>query len=139
MWTRGNANLTPMIFSFPSFIFPMYLCNIQLILQEKNILKKNNFYFAFVDLGNTFDRVLRDSVWLASRKLGAAEGLVSIVQPMCRSAWSFVRVNGTFSNDFLIQIRLSAKSFQIFHIAESAIYRNWVRMSRGFLTYSSNA
>ena len=39
-------------------------------------------------------------------KLGVEEWLVKIVQSMYRSARSHFRVNGTFSDDFLVQLGL---------------------------------
>ena len=62
-------------------------------------------YFAFVDLEKAFARVPRDAVWYVLRKLRSVEELlVKIVIP------SRVRVNGTFGDNFLIQIRLNQDS-----------------------------
>ena len=65
-------------------------------IQEKYLAKNKNLYFAFVDLEKAFDQVPRDVVlWM-----------FKIIQSLNRNLWSRVRVNGTFSNDFLDQVGL---------------------------------
>ena len=64
----------------------------------------------FVDLEKAFDRVSRDVLWWALRKLVVEEWLINIVQSMYSNAGSRVRVNGTFSNDFLVQVGLHQDS-----------------------------
>ena len=49
-----------------------------------------------------FDSVPRDDVWWALRKLGVKEWLVTLY----RNAGNRVRVSGTFSYDFLVQVGL---------------------------------
>ena len=51
-------------------------------------------YYAFVDLEQAFDRVPRDAIWRALRKLDVEEWLVNIKQSMYMSAQSRVRING---------------------------------------------
>ena len=75
-------------------------------LQKKYSTKKKNLYYAFVDLELDFDRVLRDAMWWALKKLGVEEWSVKIVQSMYRKAQSCVRINGPFSHDFLVQVEL---------------------------------
>ena len=58
-------------------------------LQDKYLAKRNNLYFSFVELENTFHRVPNN-----------------IVQSIYRNPRSCVRVNGTFCDHFLIQVRL---------------------------------
>ena len=48
----------------------------------------------------------RDVIWSVLRRLGVGEWLVKIVQSMYRKVRSFVRVHGTFSNNFLVQVGL---------------------------------
>ena len=79
-------------------------------LQKKCSLKKKNLYYAFVDLEQAFDRVPRDAIWRALRKLDVEEWLVNIKQSMYRSAQSRVRINGPFINDFLVQVELHQDS-----------------------------
>ena len=73
-------------------------------LQEKYLAKHKKLYFAFVDLEKAFDRVPRDVLWWAMRKLGIDEWLIRIVQSMYANARSRVRVNGTFSNEFEVKV-----------------------------------
>ena len=75
-------------------------------LQEKYLVKKKSLYFAFVDLEKAFDRVPRGVIWWTFKKLGVDEWLVNIVQSMYRNAESHARVNGTYNNDFLVQVGL---------------------------------
>ncbi|MCP4491815.1 MAG: hypothetical protein GY820_31590, partial [Gammaproteobacteria bacterium] len=61
-------------------------------------------YFAFVDLEKAFDRVPRDVVWLAMRKLGVEEWLLKVVQSMYQNVRSRVRVNGECSEEFEVKV-----------------------------------
>ena len=58
-------------------------------------------YVAFVDLGEVFDRVSRDVVSSALRKLGVKEWLPKIVLSIYRNAPRRVRATGPFSEDYL--------------------------------------
>ena len=51
-------------------------------LQEKNLAANKTLYMAFVDLEKAFDRVPRNVIWWALRKLGIEEWLVKVVQSM---------------------------------------------------------
>ena len=73
-------------------------------LQQKYLLKKKNLHFAFADLEKAFGRLPRSVVWQALRQLRVEEWLVQIV--LCWNAHSRVRVNGTFSGDFLVRVGL---------------------------------
>ena len=75
-------------------------------LQEKYLARKRNLYFAFVDLEKAFDRLPRDVVWWALRKLGVEEWSIRVVQSMYRNTKSKVRINSNFSDDFLIKVGL---------------------------------
>ena len=61
-------------------------------------------YFAFVDSKKAFDQMPRDAVWWALRKLDLKGWLGKTVPLMYVNAQSRVRVNGFFSNDFLVQV-----------------------------------
>ena len=55
-------------------------------ITEKYIAKNKKLYFAFVDLEKAFDRVPREVVWWAMRKLGVDEWIVALVQAMYANA-----------------------------------------------------
>ena len=96
-------------------------------LQEKYLAKRKNLYFAFVDLEKAFDRVPRDVVWWAMRKLGVDEWLVKVVQSMYQNTRSRVRVNGSFSDDFFVKVGLhqgSVLSPLLFIIVLEALSRD---------------
>ena len=73
-------------------------------LQEKYLANHKKLYFAFVVLEKAFDRVPRDVIWWAMRKLGVEEWIVRVVQAMYANARSRVRVNGTFSDGFEVKV-----------------------------------
>ena len=75
-------------------------------VKEKYLAKNKNLYFVFADLGKDFDRVPRDVVRWALRKLGVEEWFGKIVQSMYSNAQSRVRTDGIFSDDFLVQAGL---------------------------------
>ena len=62
-------------------------------LQEKYLAKRKNLYFAFVDLEKAFDRVPRDVVWWAMRKLALDEWIINVVQATYTNSRSRVRIN----------------------------------------------
>ena len=53
-------------------------------LQEKHLAANKPLYMAFVDLEKAFDRVPRDVIWWAMRKIGIDEWLVRLVRPCTR-------------------------------------------------------
>ena len=55
---------------------------------------------AFIDLEKAFDRVPRDVIWWAMRKLGIDEWLVCLVQSMYKDVRSRVRVCDGYSGEF---------------------------------------
>ena len=59
-------------------------------LQEKHLAKNKKLYFAFVDLEKAFDRVPREVIWWAMRKLGIEEWIVRFVQAMYNNTRSRV-------------------------------------------------
>ena len=69
-------------------------------MQEKYLGKNKTLYIAFVDLEKAFDRVPRDVLWWAMRKLGIEEWIIRLVQSMYSNAKSRVRVNNSFSDEF---------------------------------------
>ena len=73
-------------------------------LQEKYLQKNKKLYFAFIDLEKAFDRVPRDVIWWAMRKLGIDEWIVSVVKSMYENVRSRVRINGSFSEEFEVKV-----------------------------------
>ena len=69
-------------------------------LQEKHLAANKPLYMAFVDLEKAFDRVPRDVIWWAIRKLGIDEWLVRLVQSMYKDVRSRVRVGDGYSEEF---------------------------------------
>src|SRR6185436_13866391 len=49
-------------------------------MQEKYLAKKKELWMAFVDLEKAFDRVPREVVWWALRKVGIDEWLVNVIK-----------------------------------------------------------
>ena len=64
----------------------------------------NPLYMAFVDLEKAFDRVPRDVIWWAMRKLGIDEWLVRLVQSMYTDVRSRVRVGNGYSEEFSVAV-----------------------------------
>ncbi|KAI8485234.1 Kinesin-like protein kif22 [Branchiostoma belcheri] len=99
-------------------------------LQEKFLSKRKDLYFMFVDLEKAFDRVPREVLWWAMRKLGVQEWLVRVVQSMYCHARSRVRINGSYSSEFDVRVGVhqgSVLSPLLFIIVMEAL-------SRGFRT-----
>ena len=69
-------------------------------LQEKHLAANKPLYMALVDLEKAFDRVPRDVIWWAMRKLGIDEWLVRLVQSMYKDVRSRVRVGDGYSEEF---------------------------------------
>ena len=73
-------------------------------LQEKYLAKGKKLYYIFVDLEKAFDRVPREVVTWAMRKLGVEEWLIKVVMVMYEDARTQVRVNGELSDDFTVNV-----------------------------------
>ena len=69
-------------------------------LQEKHLAANKPLCMAFVDLKKAFDRVPRDVIWWAMRKLGIDEWLMRLVQSMYKDVRSRVRVGDGYSKEF---------------------------------------
>ena len=69
-------------------------------LQENHLAANKPLYMAFVDLEKAIDRVPRDVIWWAMRKLGIDEWLVRLVQSMYKDVRSRVRVGDGYSEEF---------------------------------------
>ena len=69
-------------------------------LQEKHLAANKPLCMAFVDLEKAFDRVPRDIIWWAKRKLGIDEWPVRLVQSMYKDVRSRVREGDGYSEEF---------------------------------------
>ena len=75
-------------------------------LQEKYLAVNKRLYMAFVDLEKAFDRVPRNVIWWALRKLGVEEWIVCLVQEMYANARCRVRVGKGFSKEFEMKVEV---------------------------------
>ena len=73
-------------------------------MQEKFLGKKRALLFAFVDLEKAFDRVPREVVGWALRKLGVEEWLVKAVMTMCEKARTMVKTKSRNSEEFEVYV-----------------------------------
>jgi len=81
-------------------------------MQENYRVKDKKLYFGFVDLEKAFDRVPREVISWAVRKLGVEEWLVSAVMSMYTDAKTVVGTVYGNSKDFELKVdsRFSIKS-----------------------------
>ena len=85
-------------------------------------------YFGFVDLEKAFDRVLREVISWAMRKLGVEQWLVSAVMSMYTGAKTVVRTVSGNSKGFEVKVGMqqgSALSPLLFVIVMEAISREF--------------
>ena len=73
-------------------------------LQEKHLAINKPLYFGFIDLEKAFDRVPREVLWWAMRKVGVEEWMVRVIQHMYQNACSKVRVGNTYSDAFSVKV-----------------------------------
>src|SRR4051812_43171870 len=52
-------------------------------IQEKFLGKQKELWVAFVDLEKAFDRVPRDVLWWALRRVGVEEWIIKVIKSMC--------------------------------------------------------
>jgi predicted GNAT family acetyltransferase len=74
------------------------------MLQEQYARKKKKLYMCFVDLEKAFDRVPRKVIEWALRKKGVEERLVKMVMEMYKRARTRVRIGGTYSEGFDVNV-----------------------------------
>jgi len=97
-------------------------------LQEKLLAKKKDLWMAFVDLEKTFDRVPREVVWWALRKLGVNELLMSVIKAMYADMSTMVRLSGRVSEGLNVKVGVhqgSVLSPLLFIIVMEALSRNF--------------
>ena len=93
-------------------------------LQEKHLAAN----MAFVDLEKAFDRVQRDVIWWAMRKVGIDEWLVRLVQSMYKDVRRRVRVGDGYSEEFGVGVGVhqgSVLSTLLFIIVLEALSREF--------------
>ena len=73
-------------------------------LQEKFLDKKKELWIAFVDLEKAFDRVPREVLWWALRKLGVDEWMINVVKAMYDGSTTAVKLQGGESKEFEVQV-----------------------------------
>ena len=73
-------------------------------MHEKHLARRKELYFAFVDLEKAFDRVPRNVLWWAMRKLRTEEWLIRTVQAMYQNAKACVRINNSYSSAFNVTV-----------------------------------
>ena len=99
-------------------------------MQEKYAGRNRELYFVFVDLEKAFDRVPREVVWWALRRLEVEEWLVRVVMAMYDGAFAQVRVGGELSDEFPVRVGVhqgSALSPLLFIIVLEALSRDFRR------------
>ena len=97
-------------------------------LHEKYISKKKDIFFIFVDLEKAFDRVPRQVLWWAMRKLGVQEWVISVVKSMYENARSKVRLGSDLSEEFNVKVGVhqgSVLSPLLFAIVMEAVSREF--------------
>ena len=97
-------------------------------LQEKHLTANKPLYMAFVDLEKAFDRVPRDVIWWAMRKLGIDQWLVRLVQSIYTDARSRVRAGNGYSKEFGVAVSVhqgSVLSPLLFIIVLEALSREF--------------
>ena len=97
-------------------------------LQEKFLDKKKELWMAFVDLEKAFDRVPREVVWWALRKLGVEEWLVRVIMTMYEGVTTAVKLNDGESEAFDVKVGLhqgSVLSPLLFIIVLEALSREY--------------
>jgi len=89
---------------------------------------------AFVDLEKDFDRVPREVLWWALRRLFVDEWLVTVIQSMYDRAATAIKVNGGLSKEFPVKVEVHQGSFLsplLFIIVMEAMTKE---LQNGFVT-----
>ena len=97
-------------------------------MQENFRVKGKKLYFGFVDVEKAFDRVLREVIRWALRKLGVEEWLVSAVMSMYTGAKTVVRTVYGNSRGFEVKVGMhqgSALNLLLFVTVMEAISREF--------------
>ena len=79
-------------------------------VQQKHQARKKKLYYAFVGLGQTFDRVPGEVLRWALRKLGVDEWLIRTVIALYTEACTVVRTDTGLSESFEVKVGLHQES-----------------------------
>jgi hypothetical protein len=71
---------------------------------QERYLEKKDLWMAFVDLEKAFDRVPREIVWWALRRLGVEEWLVTVIRAMYDGVTTAVRMKDGESGRFEVKV-----------------------------------
>ena len=73
-------------------------------MQEKYLSKRKELWMAFVDLEKAFDRVPREVLWWALRKMGLCEWMIKIIESMYEGVTTSVKLGEELSSEFEIKV-----------------------------------
>ena len=97
-------------------------------MQERFLAKKKDLYATFADLEKAFDRVPRQVVTWALRKVGLEEWIIQVVKAMYENAKRAVNINGSIGDPFPVKVGVhqgSLPSPLLFIIALEALSREF--------------
>ena len=95
---------------------------------EKYLGKHKELWMAFVDLEKAFDRVPREVLWWALRRVGVDEWIVKVIKSMYEGVTTSVKMNGEESANFEVKVGVhqgSVLSPILFNIVMQAIADNF--------------
>ena len=101
---RGKVNINGMQFGFMPGKGMTDGIFVVRQMQEKFLAKKRPLYYAFVDLEKAFDRIPREVVRWALRKLEVEEWLVKAVMIMYKKARTMVKTKHGNSEEFEVKV-----------------------------------
>jgi hypothetical protein len=101
---RNRVNIDDMQFGFSAGKGTVDAIFILRQVQEKFLEKNKELWMAFVDLEKAFDRVPREVLWWAMRKLGVDEWMVKVIKSMYEGATTAVKVKGGESKEFEVKV-----------------------------------
>jgi hypothetical protein len=73
-------------------------------VQEKYLQKRRELWMAFVDLEKAFDRVPREVLWWALRRLGVDGGMIRLIKAMYAGSTTAVKVQGEGTESFEVRV-----------------------------------
>ena len=131
-YIRDAVNIDDMQFEFIPGKRTMDAIFITRIVQERFLAKKKDLCFTFVDLEKAFDRVPRQVVTWALRKVGLEEWIILVAKAMYGNAKSAVNINGTIGDPIPVKVgghQGSVPSPLLFIIVLEALsreFRTWL-------------